>query len=133
MFNIHNRTRQCFCMNYIDHTCIHIFFFKILQSSSNKNNQHVLYFLNAGGSLISNMTLPCVMKVKKVMSISLHICISLYFSAFSTFLYISIHFSTFLCIFHAKFAMAVWNFSENSSVLEVWGFSYQNDFLHLTK
>ena len=61
-------------MNYIDHTCIHIFFFKILQSSSNKNNQHVLYFLNAGGSLISNMTLPCVIKVKRL---SVHICIFL--------------------------------------------------------
>ena len=59
---------------------------------------HVPYFLNAGGSRISNMTFPCVMKVimvMKVMRISPHICISLHLSAF---LYISLHFSTFLCL-----------------------------------
>ena len=60
VFNIQNRTRQCFCMNYIDHAWRH-------------QIQHVLYFLNAGGSMISNMSFspPCVMKV-----------ISLHFSAF---------------------------------------------------
>ena len=58
-------------MNYIDHTRKHQFipnstrFFKFLH--------HVLYFLNAGGSRISNITFPCVMKVIKV-------CISLLFS-----------------------------------------------------
>ena len=36
VFNIQNRTRQCFCMNYIDHACMHKFlqnpsrFFKFL-------------------------------------------------------------------------------------------------------
>ena len=42
----------------------------------------MLYLLNAGGSRISNMTFPCVMKVMKIMKISLHIFISLNISAF---------------------------------------------------
>ena len=75
------------------HACTNLL--KILQGSSNFcKTQHVLYFLNAGGSRISNMTFPCVMKVikiMKVMRISLHICISLHFPP-------SLHFSTFLCI-----------------------------------
>ena len=56
VFNLQNRTRQYFCMNYI-HACTS--FFKILQGSSNFcKTQHVLYLLNAGGSRISNMTFP---------------------------------------------------------------------------
>ena len=80
-----------------------VLFWKFLQDSSNFCKiQHVLYFLNAGGSRISNMTFQCVMKVikvMKVMRISLHICISLYFTEFlcillhvHTFLFISLHF-----------------------------------------
>ena len=45
-----------------------------------QRTQHVLYFLKAGGSMISNMTFPCVMKV-------INVCIS-------AFLYISLHFKT---------------------------------------
>ena len=51
------------------------------------------------------MKVTKVMKVMKVMRISLHICISLYFSGilciylhFSSFIYISLHFSAFLYI-----------------------------------
>ena len=35
VFNIQNKTRQCFCMNYIDHACMHAGtnIFKILQGS----------------------------------------------------------------------------------------------------
>ena len=97
-------------MNYIDHTCTHKFlqnsirFFKIkLQDPT------CAFFLNEGGSRISNITFPCVMKVMKATRISLHfsafLYISLHFTAFfcislhfSTFLYISLHFSAFLCI-----------------------------------
>ena len=64
-------------------------FFKILQGSSNIcKTQHVLYFLNTGGSRISNMTFPCVMKVMKVWG---YLCIF-------AFLSISLHFSIFLQI-----------------------------------
>ena len=60
VINIQNRTMQCFCLNYIDHAYI-FNFFKILQGSSNFfKTQHMLYFLNAGGSWISNMTFLCV-------------------------------------------------------------------------
>ena len=59
----------------------------------------MLFFLNEGGSRISNITFPCVMKVMKATRISLHfftfLCISLHFSSF---LCISLHFSTFHCI-----------------------------------
>ena len=49
------------------HACTN--FFKILQHSSIFcKTQHVLYFLN-GGSRISNMTFPCVMKVINVMTV----------------------------------------------------------------
>ena len=79
-----------------------VLFWKFLQDSSNFCKiQHVLYFLNAGGSRISNMTFQCVMKVikaMKVMRISAFLCISLNFSAF---LCISIHFSSFLYISEA--------------------------------
>ena len=77
-------------MNYIDHTCTHKFlqnsirFFKIkLQDPT------CAFFLNEGGSRISNITFPCVMKVMKATRISLH---------FSAFLYISLHFTAFFCI-----------------------------------
>ena len=60
-------------------------------STNLSKTQHVQYFLDARGSRTSNMTFPCVMKV---MRISLHICISLHFFAC---LYISLHFSAFLC------------------------------------
>ena len=53
------------------------------------------YFLNAGGSGISNMTFPCVMKVIRI---SLHIGISLQFSSFLCIICISLCFSAFLCI-----------------------------------
>ena len=80
-------------MDYFDNACIGTNFFKILQGSSNFfKTQHVLYFLNAGGSRLSNWTFPYVMKI---MRISLHICISLHFSSF---LCISLHFSAFLWI-----------------------------------
>ena len=83
--------------------------FQFLQSSSNFcKTQHVLYFINVGGSRISNMTFQCVMKVTKVMKfmrISLNICISLHISEFlclflnfAAFLFISPHFPAFLCI-----------------------------------
>ena len=55
VFNIKNRTRQYFCMNCIDNACM----FKFLQDSSRFfrfQTQHVLYFLNTWGSMISNMT-----------------------------------------------------------------------------
>ena len=73
-------------------------FFQILQGSSNFcKTQRVLYFLNAGGSRISNMTFPCVIKVVKVMRISLHICISLEIALpFFTFLCIILNLSAFL-------------------------------------
>ena len=63
-------------------------FFQILQGSSNfcKTQHHVLYFLIAGNSRISNMTFLCtikVIKVMKIMRISLYICIFLHFSGFS--------------------------------------------------
>ena len=61
-------------------------FYKVLQISVRPN------ILNAGGSRISNITFRCVMKAMRV---SLHIFISLYFSAF---LCISLHFSSFLCM-----------------------------------
>ena len=61
-------------------------FYKVLQISVRPN------ILNAGGSRISNITFRCVMKAMRV---SLHIFISLYFSAF---LFISMHVSAFLCI-----------------------------------
>ena len=91
-------------------------FFKFLKT------QHVLYFLNEGGSRITNMTFTCVMKVimaMKVMRISPHICIYLHFSEFlciylhfscdslhiseflthlSAFLSFFLHFFVFLCI-----------------------------------
>ena len=58
MFDVQNRI--------IDHAN----FFQIPQGSSNfSKTQHVLYFLNAGGSRISNMTFLCVMKVIKVMKV----------------------------------------------------------------
>ena len=89
VFNLQNRTKQCFCMNYIDRACIGANL-KILQDSSNFcKSQCVLYFLNSGGSRISNMTFPCVMKITKI---SLHIFISLHFSAFQC---ISLRFSAF--------------------------------------
>ena len=105
-------------------------FFKILQRYSNFcKTQHVLYFLNSGGSRISNMTFQCAMKVMNhgylcisaFLYISLHLFISLHFSAFlcnvqrfstlhcvsmhfSAFFCISLHFSTYLCIsLHFKF------------------------------
>ena len=69
----------------------------------------MLYFLNAVGSMISNMTFLCVMNVIKVLRTSLHfsevLCISLHFSVFlyislpfSKFVWISLHLSEFLCI-----------------------------------
>ena len=86
VFNIQNQaTRQYFCMNYIACT-------NFSSSSDFCKTQHVLYFLNAGGSKISIMTFPCVMKAKRI---SLHICISL---RLSSFFFISLHGSAFLCI-----------------------------------
>ena len=83
VFNVENRIRQYFCMAYIDNACMH----KFLHNSARFcKTQHVLYFQNAGGSRISNMTFPCVMKV---MRISLLICITLHFSAFFCFLHLT--------------------------------------------
>ena len=108
-------------------------FFQILQGSSNFcKTQRVLYFLNAGGSRISNMTFPCVIKVVKVMRISLHICISLEIALpfftflciilnlsaflskllclslhFSALFCIYLHFSAFLCIYQSKYDIHV--------------------------
>ena len=88
VFNIQNRTRQYFCMNYIDHACMHK---QILQISSIKYDI-VMKVIKA-------------MEVMKVMRIYAFLCISLHFIAFlflslhfPSFLYIFLHFSTFLCI-----------------------------------
>ena len=87
VFNVQNRTRQCFCMNYVDHACICTNFLKILQGSSNFcKTQQVLYFLNNGGSRISNMTFPCVMKVIKAMKVMKVMKVTLHISEFFAFL-----------------------------------------------
>ena len=55
VFNMQNRTRQYLCMNYFDNTCM----YKCLQDSTRFfrfKTQHVLYFLNVWGSMISNLT-----------------------------------------------------------------------------
>ena len=78
----------------------------------------MLYFLNAGGSRISNMKFPCVMKVIKVMKVMrislntafLYICLH-----FSAFLYISLRFSEFLYIslqFYAFYILYLGKFDE---------------------
>ena len=88
-------------MNYIDHTCTHKFLQNSIRLFKIKlQDPTCAFFLNEGGSRISNITFPCVMKVMKATRISLYfftfLCISLHFSAF---LYISLHFSAFLWIF----------------------------------
>ena len=94
-------------------------FFKILQDASNFcKTQHVLYFLNAWGSRISNMTFPCVMKVMTAKRISVFLCISLHFSTF-LFIYLhfscnSLHFSEFITHFSAFICVSL-HFSEQQS------------------
>ena len=107
VFNEQKRTRQCFCMNYIDNgpygcgicadptNVTHMRINPTYAEYADDAHRQISVrpnILNAGGSRISNITFRCVMKAMRV---SLHIFISLYFSAF---LCISLHFSSFLCM-----------------------------------
>ena len=115
MFNIQNRARQHFCMNYIDNACMHKCFrnstiYKVFQISVRPN---MLYFLNAGVQGYQIRHSLEGHKGHEGQEVHEDICIPLTFSAFfciflhfSAFLYIFLHFSALLCIYlHFTFSI----------------------------
>ena len=93
MFGMKKRTRQYFCMNYIDdNACMH----ELLQNSTRFSNfcktQHVLYTLNAdcGGFKCIKYDIPVCHEDHEDISTYQH------FSAFLLIFFISLHISAFL-------------------------------------
>ena len=98
VLNMLNRTRQCFCMNYIDHACRHQFlqnssrFFRFLKDPT------CAIFSKCRGFKDIKYDIPvfheCHEDITAYVHIPAFVCISLNFSAF---IYISLNFSAFFC------------------------------------